>query len=1080
MAALLVGLAVVPFLPELSESSEVRLRSPKTHKNDGRPQIEPADTSSLDPMHLQSKWIGGEDGRVSQTAVPAAVNPERSASNMQACLSPGLPVATTYWEYQHNNSGGHQIGRVPGSDVVHFTWTEWDHIPVSLTDLDRFVHYGSYSIGAATLNQGFGGAAVSIDAQARGGFSNLAIDPDNTAHVALHQLEMLPDSRSWALWFPIPGVSLHIDDQLGETPTLKKLWWPKIEAQRNTSADDIVHVISHAAPPNADLVYWRYNGSVWQGPVLIDQTPTLGYVVTADETSNRCAIVFHYVPIGGLNNVAYYESATDGTGWLTGTELGSGNRKLITNYNSVGGPQAWVDIAAAYDHNHFLHVVWDEQRIAGFSEETAIQHWTNATSVIRPVTYGYWSTPLHNSAFDLSLSKLSIGIGDGSTLCQGGAQSNNNYVYVLYTKFGGKTAAEQNDASSASFYNGELWLTSSNSGGNTWSPPTNLTNTKTPGCDPTTGSPCCSENWATVGKDVGDLDILYVADKDAGSVAHGEGTWTNNDVLYLRLPGGATNAQYVCPVIAPVYFGELTYIPGCPFSASTTGSAVTTLTIRNVGNATLTGSISVVDFPGLPTLTISGGGAYSIVAGGPDLVKTVTMAANGAGPLTYFGAINVSHSDPTQTSPDVFPVTFVVSNTYICNPLSPAPVSMATNVASPGSLRLAVTDEGRFGAQEETGGLWRSSDGSSGLYDGSLLVAHGTQIPGGEVVFHHVYDAPDPGQSGFRARETMQVDSSAYHTGHGYARTMSRLLTADSAIGVDVTWYFPQHPDSDEFIIASYKLYTLGASPATDVHAGVYADFDLLPAERYGSVQHGVANTPGSDGARNLVWQQGTDTAGHVVSGSPPNTATRYRAGIRVLTGANLIGAEVGVDSFYFAGDPPGGDVSSPQPKSGQGVTSNFLYASLNTLAGIKSFTESATDLYTLVVLARGQTVNPGETLCVAIAVVSDTVSESSFKATSDAAREYARALGACGLSSCTCPCKYDPICDGIVSDVLDVVSTINVAFRGQPLVQDPGCPNERTDIDASGATDVIDVTKVINVAFRGQTVATNYVDPCL
>lgn len=82
--------------------------------------------------------------------------------------------------------------------------------------------------------------------------------------------------------------------------------------------------------------------------------------------------------------------------------------------------------------------------------------------------------------------------------------------------------------------------------------------------------------------------------------------------------------------------------------------------------------------------------------------------------------------------------------------------------------------------------------------------------------------------------------------------------------------------------------------------------------------------------------------------------------------------------------------------------------------------------------------------------------------------------------AGCACPCKYDPECDGVVSDVLDVTRTINVAFRGQPSVQDPDCSKERSDVDASGATDVIDVTKVINVAFRGQPAASNYVDPCL
>lgn len=80
----------------------------------------------------------------------------------------------------------------------------------------------------------------------------------------------------------------------------------------------------------------------------------------------------------------------------------------------------------------------------------------------------------------------------------------------------------------------------------------------------------------------------------------------------------------------------------------------------------------------------------------------------------------------------------------------------------------------------------------------------------------------------------------------------------------------------------------------------------------------------------------------------------------------------------------------------------------------------------------------------------------------------------------CTCPCKYDPVCDGVLSDVLDVVDVIGVAFRGILSVTDPGCPAERTDVNNDGATDVLDVTRVVNVAFRGTVFSNEYVDPCL
>ncbi|HUU46111.1 MAG TPA: PKD domain-containing protein [Acidobacteriota bacterium] len=68
---------------------------------------------------------------------------------------------------------------------------------------------------------------------------------------------------------------------------------------------------------------------------------------------------------------------------------------------------------------------------------------------------------------------------------------------------------------------------------------------------------------------------------------------------------------------------------------------------------------------------------------------------------------------------------------------------------------------------------------------------------------------------------------------------------------------------------------------------------------------------------------------------------------------------------------------------------------------------------------------------------------------------------------TCPCACHSDPQCDS-VTNVLDVVTAVNVAFRSAPPVFDPGCTYERTDVDCSGFTNVIDVVRFVNVAFRG------------
>lgn len=81
----------------------------------------------------------------------------------------------------------------------------------------------------------------------------------------------------------------------------------------------------------------------------------------------------------------------------------------------------------------------------------------------------------------------------------------------------------------------------------------------------------------------------------------------------------------------------------------------------------------------------------------------------------------------------------------------------------------------------------------------------------------------------------------------------------------------------------------------------------------------------------------------------------------------------------------------------------------------------------------------------------------------------------------CECGCHADPVCDGIQSNVQDVVATVNVAFRGAAAIPDPNgaCPHESTDMNCDTFTSVIDVVKVVNVAFRGASAASEFCNPC-
>jgi len=1023
----------------------------------------------------------------------------------------GEHIANTSYDSQANDSQGHQIARNLGEDFVHMVWIHWDITPSQVGDRDRFVNYASWDVTGNPgfeLYPGFDGVSIGLGDFARAGFVRLDIDSDNKAHPVFHQY---PDPgvenySAWHVYLPEEGYDVISPEQLPGTmnPDITETLWPDIAIAQNhglakDNTTDVYHVIGMGAvpagggfaSPSGDIPYWRWDQADlgWNPAVIIDScNGALSYVIDAADGTDKVAVAFlqnYESRWNGLFNLVYRESLTGGLGWVDGSELGNPSRQYVTNYtdNVTPGPQAWAHISIAYDHDAILHIIWDEQRVTDLSPDIAIRHWDDSRQRIDQIALGYYEN-YYNYPGHLNLNKMTLGIGDGSAFCTNVGATNENSLYITYTKNCGETQDEQADHSRYGFCNGELYITTSFDDGISWSKPINISNTKTPSChsdDP--DSVCASEVMATIARDISGqegIDILYLQDLEAGTWADGSG-WTINRLIYLNLPGG-DDSPYICPMITPGFIAQFEGDPECILHATPGMSTSTEFVIDNTGNGALSGTITVAD--GGSWLSTVPSGAYTLTSSDPPLSVMVTMDASGLVEGPYHGEVRVTHNDSTLPNPWLLPIEFVVSVNVQC----PEAKLVKTAEVGFGVLALEVANSGRFGAPNPYGGLFRHVDSSRAITDASLVIAYGRQGP--DTIAYHRYgdNFDDPGQFGFLAYEPVTLDTGSYNTGAGVATATSAFVTRDFQLGVDVAWYAPQHPDSADFVIADYNITNrtdqagLVQTVIDDILVGLWIDFDVIEGYKQ-TFQNGSDNFASYWPDSNLLYQYGADVPGHVPA-SYFNTSQRYSAGVTYISGRDANGNLFSLESAQLHA---GMRNMAAMVQDGN-PTSGWMYSNLTGGPGVTLPTlepDSTKNLYAFLTLDQGLSLNPGERFRYVVGFVSDTLQHFEYgpaPGQSPSAGLHRALQSAWRWTKqnllCKCVSHGDPVVNGVV-DVLDVVKTVDIAFRSGPPSQSPSCLFENTDVNCSGATEVFDVVKFVDVAFRSANPTAVFCNPC-
>jgi hypothetical protein len=487
--------------------------------------------------------------------------------------SPGQMVGTTHYDQQTNCSTGNRIAKDTYGNI-HLCWMNG----VDVWTGNRWIYYNFRD--AASSSWSWASTGIQVNPPPEGdGYTNLSVLSDGRPTVTYHSSR---DSD----WVVIsvddsPGYGVFTEyDVRDDGPGPYHYIWPYETIDRR----DRIHIIScesFGTGTPQRTVYTRSDdeGNTWIEPELWDTLMDISGILTSSRISDKVAIAFTHPrhledPDQYDNDMCYYESL-DGVTWNF-----NGGMVNVSNYQTLDTLRAYCDCDAVYDYNDNLHLLWntpfyDELNGLISTDACLLWHWSEGTGITL-VADGWW--PSSPGSWNRSICKMSLGV------------DKDNSLFALWTQF------TDDDKSQCGWSNGELYMSYSTDGGAAWIEPINITSSPSPGCE--TGE-CDSDHWSTLAETVDDsLHIVYINDKDAGSIPKLEGLDTENPVMYLAILNPvlteAEEQQVGLPIVASL---EQNY-PN-PFNATTSIS----YTLAEAGNVNL----SVYDISGRRVATLVDG-----------------------------------------------------------------------------------------------------------------------------------------------------------------------------------------------------------------------------------------------------------------------------------------------------------------------------------------------------------------------------------------------------------------------------------------------------------------------------------------
>ncbi|MFC1475580.1 hypothetical protein ACFLQW_01085 [Candidatus Zixiibacteriota bacterium] len=875
---------------------------------------------------------------------------------------------TTY-DFQWHGGPQRSIEHAIALDGPHvgrrFVHVAWMCLKIyELTNSSRNVHYNCYdwSVPGWTVSTDSWGGTPIIEAGERGGYAHVEVNSDGNAVVFHHSAVEDAERYARVARFSIPGMGIYTADRLTSLEGQENIWLRGAIGTEDITpgiqeVHDVYHVGGHDYFPGpgdpAIQCYWRYayapgeEWPVWEGPVPMGQSMTISHELCAD--GERVIYAWSQARYYGLgrsqynNDLGYWESTAAGADWIANGGFDQGDWEAgagynVTDYVDTDPHRVYIDISIMFDFTGRLHAIFTTP---GFDDAagtisvgpTVMQHWyegetpnTNAqVSGGTPIGFVGGTAAYHSiaasalwgcctpepvtggaGAWNRNISKMTLGIGDGSTQCTDPDNGNNNYgyLYALYTLFGGVSVMDREDWSISGWQNGNIYISMSNDNGQTWDAGRCLTTasgnfalgeapTWSAGCncptgdpaDPECEDPCMSEHWGSMARIVNDtLHAFYVVDYDAGGIPFDEGNWAVNKVVYHPLIGDGEIDGNLCPIFAPVLDVTFNAEPGCEYHGELAPGRdpmdYAPLTICNYGNDDLYYTVQFDQISGGPNewILVDGAGSLpptTILPGGECNQHEISMDANQTpGKGMYRAEIEIDHNDPNPLvgDPYVIPISFFVADSFVCG---------QGVVTTTPCVALEVSNVGSWGRENSAGGMrYYAADDDDSLfnpvYDASLVIANKTAGPDA-LVYRDIFSNQTPGNPGFRALEQPKL---SYNAATNESLVTANQVTNDSTVGISVKYLFPQDGDSCDFVRMVYRLYPNTFSDPNLI-VGAAADLDV------GTTTDGMLTNGDMGGwipAYNLVFCHGTEEDTLIDHPDTSDVTTQYAAGLTALT----------------------------------------------------------------------------------------------------------------------------------------------------------------------------------------------------